>query len=224
MSGLAVYQAISGVMGDLAKIGIAKDRTNADAGYKYRGIDDVYNALGPALARHRLCIFPRIIDRCCIERRGPAGEALFSVTLKIAFDFIAAEDGSRHSVDIFSEALDGSDKATSKAMASAFKYAAVQTFCIPLDGEEEADARTHPVAAVTDADITPVQGWEQWSRDLSDIAGSCESEDALVRLQSTYRGQLRALSLAAPKLYAEIGGAIRTRRAALATTPAAEAA
>src|SRR5438045_3308010 len=45
----AVYAAIGKVIADLAKVGIAKDRRNQGqgAGFMFRGIDDVYNALAP---------------------------------------------------------------------------------------------------------------------------------------------------------------------------------
>jgi hypothetical protein len=42
----------------LAREGISKDRNNAQQGYKFRGIDDVYNALAPILSRNRLVITP----------------------------------------------------------------------------------------------------------------------------------------------------------------------
>src|SRR5690606_19364534 len=44
------------------------------------------------------------------------------------------------------EAMDSADKATNKAMSAAYKYAAFQTFCIPTEGDNDADATTHEVA------------------------------------------------------------------------------
>lgn len=45
---MKVYQAINKVQADLARTGISKDRTNTQgSGYKFRGIDDVFNALSP---------------------------------------------------------------------------------------------------------------------------------------------------------------------------------
>jgi hypothetical protein len=42
--------------------------------------------------------------------------------------------------------MDSGDKATNKAMSAAFKYAAFQAFCIPTEGDNDADAHTPEVA------------------------------------------------------------------------------
>jgi hypothetical protein len=43
--------------------------------------------------------------------------------------------------------MDSGDKATNKAMSAAYKYAAMQAFCIPTEGDNDADAQTHEVKA-----------------------------------------------------------------------------
>jgi hypothetical protein len=43
--------------------------------------------------------------------------------------------------------MDRSDKATNKAMSAAYKYAAFMAFAIPTEGDNDADATTHEVAA-----------------------------------------------------------------------------
>ncbi len=48
---------------------------------------------------------------------------------------------------------------------------------------------------------------------------SCESDEALDRLQTTQRQQLKAVSLARRELYEKIGQAVRSRRAALKPRP-----
>lgn len=143
----AVYKAINAVQIALAKSGIAKDRVNQQgASYKFRGIDDVYNAISPLLGEHGLCILPRMIRRDCQERQTAKGSAIFYVTVEAEFDFVAAEDGSCHVVRTFGEAMDMSDKATNKAMSAAYKYAAMQAFAIPTEGDNDADASTPTVA------------------------------------------------------------------------------
>lgn len=142
---MKVYESIALVSGDVAKEGISKDRRNQQQGYSFRGIDDVYNALSPLLAKYKLCILPRIISREMVERKGSKGNALFYVTVQAEFDFVSAEDGSKHTVSTFGEAMDSADKATNKAMSAAYKYAAMQTFCIPTEGDNDADAVSHEV-------------------------------------------------------------------------------
>lgn len=144
---MKVYQAINKVQSALSKTGISKDRTNSQgSGYKFRGIDDVYNAVAPLLAEHGLCILPRVLTRTCEERSSKSGGALFYVTVESEFDFVCAEDGSKHTVKTFGEAMDSGDKATNKAMSAAYKYAAFQAFSIPTEGDNDADSHTHEVA------------------------------------------------------------------------------
>jgi len=150
---MKVYQAINAVQSDLAKAGIAKGSENKFDGYKFRGIDAVYNALSPLLARHGLCILPRMIHRICEERQSQKGGALFYVTVEAEFDFVCAEDGSKHTVRTFGEAMDRGDKATNKAMSAAYKYAAFQAFAIPTEGDNDADAQTHEVIAQIPASL-----------------------------------------------------------------------
>jgi hypothetical protein len=156
---MKIYQAINAVQAELSTIGITKDRTNSQgSGYKFRGIDDVYNAISPLLAKHGLCILPRVLTRECVERSSKAGAALFYVTVEVEFDFVSAEDGSKHTVKTFGEAMDSGDKATNKAMSAAYKYAAFQAFSIPTESDNDADASTHvvqsqPAPKATDATI-----------------------------------------------------------------------
>lgn len=143
---MKVYKAIAAVAATMAEQGISKARRNQAQGYSFRGIDDVYNALGPVLARNGLVVLPRTLSRECIERQTAKGSPLFYVTVEVEFDFVSAEDGSKHTVKTYGEAMDSADKATNKAMSAAYKYAAMQAFCIPTEGDNDADAHTHEVA------------------------------------------------------------------------------
>ena len=145
----AVYAAINAVQRSLAATGIGKDRRNESQGYKFRGIDDVYNAVSRLLADNGLCIMPRCTERAVVERTNAKGTALFYVTVRMEFDFVAAADGSTHTVVTYGEAMDSGDKATNKAMSAAYKYALMQTFAIPTEGDNDADATTHEVAPRT---------------------------------------------------------------------------
>jgi hypothetical protein len=141
---MEVYKAIAAVQGEMAEIGIKKDKKNQQQGYNFRGIDDVYNALAPLLSKHGLCILPRATERVCVERQTKSGGVLFYTTVKCEFDFVSAVDGSKHTVVTYGEAMDSADKSTNKSMSSAYKYACFQAFCIPVD-VEDADASHHEV-------------------------------------------------------------------------------
>jgi hypothetical protein len=141
-----VYKAINAVQRALAADGISKSRKNTQQGYSFRGIDDIYNAVSALLANNGLCILPRVLSRDCVERQSAKGGALFYVTCEVEFDFVCAEDGSKHTVKTYGEAMDSADKATNKAMSAAYKYAVMQAFAIPTEGDNDADAHTHDVA------------------------------------------------------------------------------
>jgi len=156
---MKVYKAINNVQADLSVLGITKDRRNMQgSGYNFRGIDDVYNTIAPLLAKHGLCILPRVLSRECVERVSQKGGALFYVTVDAEFDFVSAEDGTKHTVKTFGEAMDSGDKATNKAMSAAYKYACFQAFSIPTESDNDADAHTHtpaPKVSATKTDLVP---------------------------------------------------------------------
>ena len=153
----AVYQAIAAVMEDVGREGIAKGRHNQQQGYSFRGIDDVYNALAPILARHHLIIVPRVLSREKTERDTQKGGVLFYVVVHVEFDIICSVDGSRITAATYGEAMDSADKATNKAMSAAYKYMAMQTFCIPTEGDNDADAYHHEVRANAAPSRPPVR-------------------------------------------------------------------
>lgn len=150
-----VYEAIAQVTAAMSMEGIAKDRKNEQQKYQFRGIDDVYNALSPMLAQYKLCIIPSVESREVVERKSNSGGALFSVAVRVRFDLVSAEDGSKHEAMTYGEAMDSGDKATNKAMSAAYKYLAMQVFCIPTEGDNDSDAHTHTVQAETAATAKP---------------------------------------------------------------------
>lgn len=204
-----VYRAITAITAELAPVGIAKRHRNERDDYLYRSIDDVLNRLSPLLPKSRLCVLPRVLERHCLDRLGDADQLLVSVTLRVAFDLVSALDGSRHSVEAFGEALDAGDKATAKAMSSAYKAAMLQTFCVPVAQMAEPDATSYRLKRNHHPE--PVEGWPQWSAGLIDVIASCESEEAIERLRNSHRASLTAISRERPELYARIGEAVATR-------------
>ena len=181
MEMLKVYQAISNVANEIIiNGGIAKEKpvkekwktvTYGAPDYAFRSIDQVYNALSPALVKHKLIILPRMIDRQVTERISSNGKTLFYVVVSGEFDFISTDDGSKVTIKTFGEAMDSGDKATNKAMSVAYKYAAFQAFCIPTEETtQDADKESHEVLPVSEQTqqqtpakpvLTPTsKGWE----------------------------------------------------------------
>lgn len=153
---IEVYKAINAVSQAMAREGIAKNSKNQSQGYAFRGIDACLTALAPHLAEQKLCILPRVMSRTVTERETKSGGVLFYTTLMVEFDFVSAIDGSKHTVCTAGEAMDSGDKSTNKAMSAAYKYAALQAFCIPTEGDNDADAHSPaPVPAQRQASNQP---------------------------------------------------------------------
>ena len=161
---MQVYKAIAAVAAELAQVGVGKLRKNEQQGFRFRGIDDVMNALSPVMARHGLMLLPRVLSRTVTERTNAKGTALFYTVLDVEYDIVSAEDASKHTVRVMGEAMDSGDKATNKAMSAAYKYAAFQAFCIPVDGTPDADATTYEV------EPAEPQGFAQWLLDLEAVS------------------------------------------------------
>lgn len=138
-----VYGAILAVMEAMARKGIGKDRENRQQGFAFRGIDDVYAALCDELVAAKLLMLPRVTERTSEERTTKNGGLLIYAMLKVEYDLISAEDGSKTTICTVGEAMDSGDKASNKAMSAAYKYAAIQAFCIPTVGSDDADAEHH---------------------------------------------------------------------------------
>lgn len=135
-----IYKALAGVIADVGSV--AKDKVNRQQGFKFRSIDDVYNALHPALAKNKVVIIPRVLERKCeVVGKTQKGTDMIKVICKVKFGFYA-EDGSNEEAIIYGEGIDTGDKATNKAMAIAYKYACFQVFCIPTEDMVDPDAES----------------------------------------------------------------------------------
>jgi len=153
----AIYGALSAVMSELSAIG--KDSENKGQGFKFRGIDAVYNELHPLMAKHKIFTVPRVIDLLARkERESRNGGVLAFTLLKIEYDFVSGVDGSKITVGpIIGEGMDSGDKGTNKAMAIAHKYALFQLFLIPTEKSDDPDAETHNVRPIRKAAPAPVK-------------------------------------------------------------------
>lgn len=213
-----VYRAINAITAAMAAEGIPKAHTNPNDQYLYRSIDDVLGRLAPLLARHRLCVLPRILKLKRADGLEASQAFLTRVHVLIAYDLVSSRDGSSHTINAPGEALDSSDKATAKAMSAAFKSAMLQTFCVPVTGGEEADAKSlKPRKLIIGKE--PVQGWKAWADDIVAMIGSCETVEALDRIRSRQAALLTSISRERADLYASLGAAFSTRMQELAMTP-----
>lgn len=120
---------------------ISKGNTNQQQGFKFRGVDDVYNRLHPILAKCGIVIVPEVVSYEVTERQGRNGVLLYTrATIRHHF---TASDGSSVTTLVVGEAMDSGDKGMNKAMSIALKYALFQLFTIPTDEDKDPDATTH---------------------------------------------------------------------------------
>ena len=132
-----IYQLIGKAIGKIGAIG--KDKKNAQQGFMYRGIDQVYNALNPVMAELGIFFCPEVLDQKREERVTKNGSVLTYTILTMRYTAYAP-DGSSVSMTVVGEGMDSGDKGCNKAMSVAMKYAMFQLFCIPTEEMRDPDA------------------------------------------------------------------------------------
>ena len=137
----SIYAAINGIMSEIGAIG--KEQKNKEQGFLYRGIDVVMNVLQPLLIKHKVFVYPEVLEQLRNERVTNKGGTLLYSVLKIKYTFCAM-DGSSVTATVIGEGMDSGDKASNKAMSIAFKYACFQVFCIPTEEMKDPDGDTPP--------------------------------------------------------------------------------
>lgn len=154
-----VHVAWARVMWDVQSIG--KDETatiktqGRDGGqgtqysFRYRGIDKVLNAVGPALRRHGVMVIPIRTD-AAYGTAGRMRECTVTVTYRVF-----GPDGSYFDAQACGEGLDAGERATAKALTTAYRNWLVTALTIPtqdpkLDPDrvniERGEQRFDPVA------------------------------------------------------------------------------
>lgn len=128
-------QALAAVMRDVEAVG--KDQYNQGQKFKFRGIDDLMNAVAGPLRKHGVIVVPTVTDRVS-EVRGK----MTAVWLTVTFRFYGPAGDYVEAVTM-GEAADSFDKATNKAMSAALKYALLQVLMIPVDGSFIEDGDRH---------------------------------------------------------------------------------
>ena len=166
-----IYKALAAVNKSIKAIG--KDRKNEQQGFKFRGIDDVMNELHSLFAANEVIILQTINSIDVTERTNQRGTVIFSVRINITYHFTHS-DGSMADVTVTGEAMDSGDKATTKAMSIALKYALLQMFLIPTEEEKDPDAVTHEVKAQLPNPVVETTPEFQKAMEMIETADSTE--------------------------------------------------
>ena len=136
-----IYELIGkaiGMIGAIGKDRVSKDRSGSEQ-FKYRGIDQVYNALNPVMAELGIFFDPEVLDMKREERTTRNGAVLTYTILTMKYT-VYAPDGSHITMTVMGEGMDSGDKGCNKAMSVAMKYAMFQLFCIPTEEMKDPDA------------------------------------------------------------------------------------
>ena len=143
MSETTIYRRILDIMKQVGVIG-----KNQDAGgggnFKFRGIDDVYDALQPALIEHGVVVVPQVLEQEVRDSQTSSGKFTQLATVRVKWTFYA-EDGSNVEAITGGAATDGQGRALAQAQTDAFKKAIFQTLCIPVKGETDPESAMQPL-------------------------------------------------------------------------------
>jgi len=120
---------------------VGKTGVNQQQKFKFRGIDAVVNAIGPALRDAGGFIVPTVLRSDYSEGRSAAGGTLNRVHLEVMFSIFGSE-GEPVTGTVMAEAFDSGDKATAKCMSVAFRTFMLQVFCLPTD-EPDPDSQIY---------------------------------------------------------------------------------
>lgn len=134
-----IYKKIGEILKSVSPV--SKDRKNAQQGYNFRGIDDMYNELHSHFSEHGVFITSEVKNNRREERPSKGGGILIWTIVDVAFTFIA-EDGSTVQSTMVGEAMDSGDKGCNKAMSAALKYALMQMFLIPTEDKKDSENDT----------------------------------------------------------------------------------
>lgn len=152
-----VVEALSKVMAVVQAVG--KDSTNKQQNYRFRGIDAVVNAVGPAFRQHGVICLPHVehVEYAVVEV-GQNRTRMRECTVRVRYVFHGPAGDSLECVAV-GEAMDSGDKATPKAMSVAYRVALLQALCIPTD-EPDADSQTYERAGRPERSEAKVQAIE----------------------------------------------------------------
>jgi hypothetical protein len=209
----SVYRAIAQVASRIARHGVPKGQFNEQQRYKFRGVDDIQTALAPLLADAGLVILPHVVTREVTERPSSKGGTLIYVTVCVEYTLVDSASGTRHTVTVYGEGMDSGDKATNKALSAAYKYMAIQSFCIPLAGQEDGDRETPAVAPRPTPLMTPrprqdpaAPDYRALIREAFRAAGKTSEEirTYFQELDRRYAGRDEELQARFPAIYASM--------------------
>ncbi|MBV7412326.1 ERF family protein [Dermabacteraceae bacterium TAE3-ERU27] len=164
---LSALESMSAVMGIVR--GLGKHQTNQHFRFNFRGIDDVMNAVGPALREVGAVITPRVLSKDRVVGQNGKGGAYIATVVEVEYTW-HGPDGSTITSSAFGESFDTGDKSMAKAMSVAYRTYLLQALCLPTD-EPDPDAQSYPAPPVPEADAARDRLRELCKQSGIDLAG-----------------------------------------------------
>lgn len=137
----ATRAAIVSLMEAVRSVG--KGQRNDSQGFQFRGIDDVLNAVGPAIRDCHITVKPRVQEIKHEVRALRGDRTINHYIVRVDYDF-QVPHGEVHTVEAAGEAMDSGDKGLSKAQSVAYRTALIQMLALPT-GERDPDKDTYEI-------------------------------------------------------------------------------
>lgn len=227
----SVHVLFARAFNDITPVGKEGHQSGSGGSFSFRQVDDVYDAVHAALAKHGLFFLPRCLERIPEQRTTKGGGIQNVVHLLVEFTFYGPR-GDSIVMAMWGEGSDSGDKATSKAATMALKYALIYALCIPLgdmpDPDSESPPETRaptarqqkaaqkpPAKVHTKADV-PAPGMSvsaQWGA-LSQLAEKLGWDEAEKHRQAGVKDSLKELTAEQARDLAQAWAKMLTARAA----------
>jgi hypothetical protein len=163
-----IYKAINKVMADVKPV--SKKETKG-LNYAFRGIDDIYNAINPVLAKHGVFNTLDVEEKTIREYKTASGSVWQNTCIKVKYKFFC-EDGSFIELSVWGEGSDGGDKGTSKALSQAHKTAICQLLCLPFeagDVKEVQEAVAHDITKEQHKELSMAETVKAFPPEVKDL-------------------------------------------------------
>lgn len=200
-----VAQAWSAVMGDVTALG--KNQKNNQQGFKFRGIDDVMNLVGPVLRQHGVSIIPTVEKVKSRDFTTKSGTLMHEVHVTVCYT-IYGPGGDDIVGSASGESADAGDKATPKAMSVAYRTFLLQALCLPTDEPDPDSQSTERSTAQSEGDVAQATADRLTSAINAKIVKGVESwcaERGLLDQAVMFKGVGMPLSRAFQQTYEALG-------------------
>lgn len=167
-----VHEALATAAGRIG--GLDKTEENRQQGFKFRSIEAITAAVRPVFAELGLSIVPEVLSVDYTEVHSKGGTTGWRCVATVAYTVTHKEGSEQVRAVMVGEAVDYGDKATSKAIQMAYKYALTQLLVIGSGDDHDATtpeavtATTRPSRrSKNPVDMLKVELVDLWGKDYA---------------------------------------------------------